>query len=78
MQNVGLFFEPTVEYQYLTASSASLSVLGPGADVEIEVFLADSWALRLSPTSRYYKTWEKGADTSFTKCGVTWGISAYF
>jgi hypothetical protein len=78
VQNVGIFFEPTVEYQYLSASNASLNALGPGADVGIEVFLADSWALRLSPTFRYYKIWEKDADTSFTKFGLTWGISAYF
>ena len=83
VQNVGLFFEPTLDYQYLSLTGGSLNVLAPGADVGIEVFLADSWALRLSPTLRYYKLWasaDNGAsnDSHAVKFGVNWGISAYF
>jgi hypothetical protein len=58
-------------------------VVGPGADVGIEVFLVDSWALRLSPSFRYCKMWEgpdhgSSGSARFTKCGMIWGISAYF
>ena len=53
--NVGIFLEPTVEYLHLGMTGGSEDIVGPGADVGIEVFLADSWALRLSPTFRYYK-----------------------
>ena len=91
--SVGIFFEPTLEYQHLnlsgvntmfgTAVSGALDVLGPGADVGVEVFLADSWALRLSPSFRYDKVWVSSSnggsgDTYFTKFGLNWGISAYF
>jgi hypothetical protein len=81
---VGLFFEPTLEYQYASLTGGSYNILGPGADVGIEVFLADSWALRLSPTLRYYEEWpsaDRGPnppDTHYWKLGVTWGIAAYF
>lgn len=81
--NVGLFFEPALEFQYLSAPGGSIKALGPGADVGFEFFLAESWALRFSPSFRYYKVWENAdggysADTTFTKFGVTFGISAYF
>jgi hypothetical protein len=43
------------------------------------VFLTDSWALRLSRSFRYYKQWTTdNGSGSATKCGLTWGISAYF
>jgi hypothetical protein len=81
--NLGLFFEPILEFQYLSFSNGSDKVLGPGADIGIEFFLADSWALRFSPTFRYYKLWESAdsggsADTSATRFGLSLGISAYF
>jgi hypothetical protein len=81
--NVALFLEPTVEYVHLGATGGSEDLVGPGADVGVEIFLADSWAVRLSPTFRYYKEWlsaDNGpsADTNFTKFGLSWGISAYF
>jgi hypothetical protein len=81
--NVGLFFEPTLEFQYLSVTNGSEKILGPGADLGIEIFLANSWALRLSPTFRYYKEWASASnggssDTSITKFGLNWGISAYF
>ena len=83
--NVGLFFEPTLEYEHLGESGAyggTMDMLGPGADVGVEIFLADSWALRLSPTFRYYQVWGNSSlgsnDTNFTKFGLNWGISAYF
>jgi hypothetical protein len=79
--NLGIFFEPTLEFQYLSASGGSEKILGPGGDVGIEIFLADSWALRLSPTFRYYKAWvstSNGSSSSITKFGLNWGISAYF
>ena len=82
--NVGLFLEPTLEFQYLSVTNASEKILGPGADLGIEIFLADSWALRLSPTFRYFKEWASASnggassDTSVTKIGLNWGISAYF
>jgi hypothetical protein len=75
---VGLFFEPTLEFQYLSQGGLSSKVLGPGADAGVEIFLADSWALRLSPTFRYYKEWADAGSMNVTKIGVTWGISAYF
>ena len=83
MGMVGLFFEPTLEYQYVSLSGGSENILGPGADVGIEVFLADSWALRLSPTFRYYEEYlspDRGTlpDTHNWRLGVNWGISAYF
>jgi hypothetical protein len=82
--NVGLFFEPTLEFQYLKGSGFSEKILGPGADLGIEIFLADSWALRLSPGLRYYKAWASSSSgggsgsSSITKFGLNWGISAYF
>jgi hypothetical protein len=83
VQNVGLFFEPTLEYQMLTMTGGEIHAIGPGADLGIEVFFTDSWAARLSPSFRYYKVWmvpDHGStsDTSATKFGVNWGISAYF
>lgn len=75
--SVGVFFEPTLEFQYLSGGASSSKILGPGFDVGVDVFLADSWALRLSPTFRYYKEWA-AESTNVTKFGVTWGISAYF
>jgi hypothetical protein len=81
--NLGLFFEPTIEFQYLGFSDGSEKVLGPGADVGAEIFLVESWALRFSPTFRYYKLYASPdggvtREASATKFGLTWGISAYF
>ncbi|HJX53994.1 MAG TPA: hypothetical protein VJ801_14605 [Polyangia bacterium] len=91
--NVGGFFEPTIEYQHLeqggvntyygSTGDGSVDMLGFGADVGVEVFLADSWALRLSPSFRAYEVWATPSggtsyNTYFTKFGVNWGISAYF
>jgi hypothetical protein len=80
--NVGLFLEPTLEFQYLSESSVSIKILGPGVDAGFEFFLADSWAFRLSPNYRYYKEWASGNGSSnegsIQKFGLTWGISAYF
>jgi hypothetical protein len=81
--NIGLFVEPTLEFQYLGLPGGSEKVLGLGADVGLEIFLVDSWALRFSPTFRYYKLYMSGdgggsGETSGTKFGLTWGISAYF
>jgi hypothetical protein len=79
---LGLFLEPVLEFQYLSDGTVSEKILGPGADAGFEVFLTDSWALRLSPTFRYYKEWASrsgaSASTSVTKLGVNWGIAAYF
>ncbi len=81
--DVGLFFEPVLEFQYLTVTGGAEKILGPGADAGVEVFLADSWAVRVSPAFRYYKEWasaDNGASSSgtLTKVGLNWGISAYF
>jgi hypothetical protein len=80
--NTGLFVEPTLDFQYLSQSSVTLKLLGIGADVGVEFFLANSWALRLSPTFRYYKEWASSSfgsdDSHATKIGLNWGISAYF
>lgn len=87
--NVGVFLEPTLEFQYLSlsgssgSSGVSIKALGPGADLGAEFFLAESWAFRVSPTFRYYKVWASvdgggSDDTSFTKLGLMLGISAYF
>ena len=88
---VGIFLEPVLEFQYLkttmtigsNSESVSEEILGPGADIGVEVFLADSWAIRVGPSFRYYKIWasaENGGsgDTSATKFGLAFGISAYF
>jgi hypothetical protein len=80
----GFFVEPTVELQYLRGDAGlSSKLLGIGADLGVEVFLVDSWALRLGPTFRHYKEWGasvlRGADTgSVTNFGLNWGIAAYF
>jgi hypothetical protein len=91
--NVAVFVEPTLEYQHLgvdgvntgfgTIGGGSLDLLGPGADLGVEVFLVDSWALRVSPSFRYDKVWVNSSiggsgDTHFAKFGLNWGISAYF
>lgn len=81
--SVGFFFEPTLEFQYLDARGGAYKTVGPGADVGAEYFLAESWALRISPTFRYYKIWmsaDRGGsdDTTATKFGLSIGISAYF
>ncbi len=73
--NVGFFFEPTLEFQYLDATGGSIKTVGPGADLGAEFFLAESWALRFSPTFRYYKIWASAdnggsADTTAGKYGL--------
>jgi hypothetical protein len=59
-----------------------INLVGPGACLGREVFLTDSWALRLSRSFRYYKQWVtdhgSSGSASATKLGMTWGISAYF
>ena len=68
-----------MEYEYLRVPGGKINLVGPGADLGLEVFLTDSWALRLSPSFRYYKQWTTdNGSGSATKFGMTWGISAYF
>ena len=87
---VGYFAELDASFQRFSASSdaggggGSITMISLGADVGLEFFVTDDWAVRVAPTFRHVilsassDTGNTSADTSQNRFGLVWGLACYF
>jgi len=83
---IGVFAELVAEFRRLSNDNGSSTVFGFGADLGLEIFVTDDWAVRLAPTYRHLVitnsanvgSVEVSNDTSGDRFGMTWGLAAYF
>jgi hypothetical protein len=78
----GGFGEAVVQYQRVEPNQGSgTSVVSVGANVGLERFFTESWALRIQATYRHLFEFGSGVSSSNNSedaIGFGWGIAAYF
>ncbi len=80
---IAMFGEGSFACQFLIPSKGSnATFLIPGVDLGVELFLADSWSLRIGPMYRYIYEREAVSNTTLTssshEIGLNWTIAGYF
>jgi hypothetical protein len=83
---VGFFVEADAEIRRLSSDNNASTIIGLGADIGLEFFVTDDWAVRVAPTFRHLIINNSASAGGVTvsneetgnRFGITWGLACYF
>jgi hypothetical protein len=75
---VGYFIELVAGFKRLTQAGDGLTNIDLGADFGLELFMTETWAVRISPGYRWVLYGGNDLANAYHRLGVTWGLACYY